>query len=130
LKLPKACTVIRPKKSSRALELDPPGADPLVADFQHEPGVELENLQELHLAVERDPEAVGLHCHARQRARLAGGVELQLARGLDLDDLEHVGLDADIQQQRQARGAVGVDRRAAARRHAERTERDRDVELD
>ena len=55
---------------------------------------------------------------------------MQLARGLDLDDLKHVGVDADIQQQRKARAAVGVDRRTALCRHAYRSERDGYVELD
>ena len=111
-------------------ELHRPRADALVADIEHEAGVELEHLEEAHVAAKRDLETVALHGDAGQGARAAGGVQLQLARRLDLDHLEHVGIDADIEQQRQAGLVVGVDRRSALGGDGERPQRERNVELD
>ena len=104
-----------------------PGADRdalFAAHPDHERGVELEDLEDLHLAREVEGEGVGAHPLPRD----VRGVQHQHAQGVDLEDLEDVHVERDAERQHEARMGIGVDAGEAEGLDRERAERDLDVE--
>src|SRR3990172_933686 len=119
----------QPEEVNAGIECHPPGTDAFVADFKQETGLEFQHFDKLHFAVLGQQEAVRIHGDAGQGARLTSGVQLQFAGGIDFENLEQIGLDADIQQQRDTRVAAGVDRRAAPGGHAQGAKYQHDIEF-
>ena len=100
------------------------------ADLDHERGVELDDLDELDLAGQRELERLAADDDAAEVAIRVAGVQAQLAGRLDLHQVEHVDVERDGQPQREARVVVRVDAGAARGRDGDRSEHDLDAERD
>ena len=110
------------KETETGVEIDAPGSCPFVSDLYLESGIEFEHFQELHFTVQCQQEASTVHGNAGQGACDVGGIQLQLAGGIDLDDLIDVGLYAYIQYQGNTRVRIVVHRGAALGLYRDRTE--------